>query len=34
LRSDVEIIKWPNRYADPRGKVLWEEVTGIVNGTK
>ncbi|MCH9732728.1 MAG: DNA polymerase I [Actinomycetia bacterium] len=30
--TDVEIIKWPNRYSDDRGRVMWERVMGLLEG--
>ena len=30
--TDVEIIRWPDRYADPRGAVMWERVTQLLGG--
>jgi DNA polymerase-1 len=30
LGSDVNIIRWPDRYSDPRGKVMWETVARLV----
>jgi hypothetical protein len=32
LRSDVELIRYPDRYCDPRGAAMWETVTGLLNG--
>jgi DNA polymerase-1 len=29
--TDVEIIEWPNRYSDDRGRVMWERVTEILH---
>lgn len=30
--TDAEIIRWPDRYADPRGAVMWHRVTELLNG--
>jgi hypothetical protein len=30
VATDVEIISWPDRYADERGAVMWERVTEIL----
>jgi DNA polymerase I-like protein with 3'-5' exonuclease and polymerase domains len=30
IGTDVEIIRWPDRYADPRGAVMWQRVTEIL----
>ena len=29
--TDVEIIRWPDRYADERGRVMWERVTELLD---
>ena len=31
LRSDVELVESPDRYADPRGREMWKTVSGILN---
>ena len=31
LRSDVNIIPSPERYVDPRGKVMWERVEELLS---
>ena len=28
---DVELISWPDRYADERGAVMWERIAEILN---
>ena len=30
LRSDVEVIAYPERYADPRGETMWRTVTAML----
>ena len=30
LGTDVSVTRWPSRYMDPRGKVMWERVTGLL----
>ena len=30
LGTDVSVTKWPNRYSDPRGTVMWERVTKLL----
>ena len=30
LRSDAEIVRYPDRYMDPRGKQMWETVLEIL----
>jgi DNA polymerase-1 len=29
--TDVDVVEWPNRYADPRGRVMWKRVTEILD---
>jgi DNA polymerase I len=31
LATDVKIVRWPDRYMDPRGAVMWERVTQLIN---
>jgi DNA polymerase I len=31
LGADVEIFRYPNRYADPRGAVMWERVMKLIH---
>jgi hypothetical protein len=33
LRSDAKILHWPNRYEDPRGRVMWDLVWELVAET-
>jgi hypothetical protein len=30
LRSDAKIIRWPDRYMDPRGERIWNTVIGLL----
>jgi DNA polymerase I-like protein with 3'-5' exonuclease and polymerase domains len=30
IGTDAEIVKWPDRYADPRGAVMWDRVMDLV----
>nr|BAR33881.1 DNA polymerase I [uncultured Mediterranean phage uvMED] len=30
LNTDVEIIKWPDRYSDERGAELWSKITNLL----
>jgi DNA polymerase I len=30
LKTDVLAVKWPDRYPDPRGQVMWDRVTEIL----
>jgi hypothetical protein len=31
LRSDAKIVRWPDRFMDPRGERMWAAVTGILD---
>jgi DNA polymerase I len=33
LRTDVKITRWPGRYMDPRGVVMWERVMKLLQQT-
>jgi DNA polymerase family A len=33
LGTDAEIIRYPDRYADPRGAVMWERVMTLIHET-
>ena len=30
LRIDVHIVKFPDRYMDPRGEVMWNRVIDLI----
>jgi len=30
LGTDVKIVRWPDRYADPRGNEMWGRVSNLV----
>jgi DNA polymerase I len=30
LATDVMIVRWPDRYSDPRGTEMWYRVCGLV----
>ena len=30
LRTDVSVTRWPNRYMDGRGRVMWDRVTKLL----
>jgi hypothetical protein len=30
LETDVSVTRWPDRYMDPRGKVMWDRVMGLL----
>ena len=31
LRSDAKIIRYPDRYTDPRGEAIWARVLGLLD---
>jgi DNA polymerase I len=33
LRSEATLVRWPHRYMDGRGKVMWDRVAGLLNAT-
>ena len=33
LRTDAEVIRYPDRYSDGRGRVMWRTVEDILRGT-
>jgi hypothetical protein len=30
LATDVKVVRWPDRYADPRGVEMWNRVCNLV----
>ncbi len=30
VRTDVDVVRWPDRYSDPRGRVMWDRVTELL----
>jgi DNA polymerase-1 len=30
VRTDVSIVRYPDRYSDPRGVDMWNRVTGLL----
>jgi hypothetical protein len=30
IGTDAEVVRWPDRYADPRGTVMWDRVTELL----
>jgi hypothetical protein len=34
IRTDAEVIKFPNRYMDDRGKAMWEKLVTLLNFSK
>ena len=33
LGTDVSITRYPNRYIDARGRVMWDRVMGLLHQT-
>lgn len=34
LRTDARIVRWPDRYSDPRGECFWNTVWGLIDPAK
>jgi hypothetical protein len=32
LRTEAKVVRFPERYADPRGRAMWETVFKLLNG--
>lgn len=32
VATDVKVIRWPDRYNDPRGQAMWDRVVTLLNG--
>jgi hypothetical protein len=30
IRTDAEVVRWPDRYADERGRVMWQKVMSLL----
>jgi hypothetical protein len=30
-RTDVTVVRYPDRYSDPRGVVMWRKVTNLLS---
>jgi DNA polymerase I len=30
VKTDVKVVRWPDRYADERGALMWRRVTGLL----
>jgi DNA polymerase I len=33
IRTDAEVVRFPGRYMDERGKAMWDKVVGLLNKT-
>jgi hypothetical protein len=33
IDTDVDIVRYPDRYSDPRGAVMWDRVMALLSGT-
>ena len=31
IKTDVDIVRYPDRYSDPRGKVMWDRVMALLS---
>ena len=31
IRTDAEVVRFPDRYMDDRGKAMWAKVVGLLN---
>ena len=31
VRTDVKIVRWPDRYMDKRGKGMWDKVISLLS---
>jgi DNA polymerase I len=34
IETDVDIVRYPDRYSDPRGQVMWDRVTSLLSSTR
>ena len=34
LRTDASVVRYPDRYADKRGVVMWERVMGLLDAVE
>jgi DNA polymerase I len=34
LATDVKVVRWPDRYMDPRGRQMWDRVCDLVGATQ
>jgi DNA polymerase I len=34
LRTDVKIVRHPERYSDPRGDAIWNQVLGLLEARR
>jgi DNA polymerase I-like protein with 3'-5' exonuclease and polymerase domains len=31
IRTEAKCVRWPGRYTDPRGALMWERIMGLLN---
>jgi DNA polymerase-1 len=31
IRTDAEVVRWPGRYMDERGRTMWEKVMSLLD---
>ena len=34
VRTEAEVVRWPERYMDPRGRAMWERVMAMLDGRR
>ena len=33
IHTDVDVVRYPDRYSDPRGQIMWERVISLLSRT-
>jgi DNA polymerase I len=31
IRTDAEVVRWPGRYMDERGRTMWDKVMSLLD---
>ena len=34
VRTEKEVVRWPDRYMDPRGRAMWERIMAMLDGRR
>jgi DNA polymerase I-like protein with 3'-5' exonuclease and polymerase domains len=34
VRTEAEVVRWPGRYMDPRGRAMWDRITAMLDGRR
>jgi hypothetical protein len=34
VRTEAEVVRWPERYVDPRGRAMWGRITAMLEGRR